>query len=138
MATPIPQNLIQLSLREIADATGGTLHGDPELVIHGVAMDSRAVSQGSLFVAIRGETHDGHHYLSSAIDRGAAACLLQLDAEGADGTPRVEVEDTTRALGDLARYVRTRWGRKVVAITGSAGKTTTMERGRACSRPRAT
>jgi len=118
---------MRFSLREIAEATGGTLHGDPDLTVQGVAIDSRAVTEGGLFVAIRGEAHDGHHYLSAAIDRGAAACLLHVDAEGADGTPRVEVLDTTRALGDLAAFARKRWAKKVVAITGSAGKTTTKE-----------
>ncbi len=127
MATPIPQNSMRFSLREIADATGGTLYGDPDLTVQGIAIDSRAVTPGGLFVAIRGESHDGHHYLSAAIDLGAAAFLLHLDAEGADGAPRVEVMDTTRALGDLAAYARKRWGGKVIAITGSAGKTTTKE-----------
>ncbi len=127
MATPIPLNRCQLSLREVADVTGGRLFGDPELLLEGVAIDSRAVTVGSLFVAIRGETQDGHHYLTAALDGGAGACVVVPDSEGADDSPRVEVQDTTRALGDLAAYVRRRWGGKVVAITGSAGKTTTKE-----------
>ncbi len=127
MATPIPTNQVKLTLGEVAYATGGTLHGDPELSIEGVAIDSRAVTPGALFVAVVGESQDGHHYVSAALDRGAVASLVHLDAEAAEHTVRVEVPDTTRALGDLAAYVRKRWNRKVVAITGSAGKTTTKE-----------
>ncbi len=130
MATPIPTNKVKLTLGEVAQATGGALHGNPDLTIEGVAIDSRAIVPGALFVAIVGESLDGHRYVSSARDQGAAALLEQVREES-DATlselPRVEVPDTTRALGDLAAYVRQRWNRKIVAITGSAGKTTTKE-----------
>lgn len=127
MATPIPQNRVKLTLREVADATGGALRGDADLVLQGVAIDSRAVSAGGLFVAVRGESQDGHRFVPAAVAQGAVACLVQNGALPDLGTNRVEVADTTRALGDLAAYVRKRWGRKVISITGSAGKTTTKE-----------
>lgn len=127
MATPIPHNQIRLTLGEVATATGGTLHGDPDLALEGVAIDSRAVQPSALFVAIVGEHQDGHRYLDAAFERGASACLVCTD-HGVEGDrPRVEVADTTYALGELAAYVRRRWNRKVIAITGSAGKTTTKE-----------
>jgi UDP-N-acetylmuramoyl-tripeptide--D-alanyl-D-alanine ligase len=126
MATPIPENRARFSLSEIATATAGQLIGADEQVT-GVAIDSRAVARGGLFVAVRGDSHDGQAYVPAAVAAGSAGLLVSTGAPCADATPRVEVADTTRALGDLAAYHRTRWGGQVVAITGSAGKTTTKE-----------
>jgi UDP-N-acetylmuramoyl-tripeptide--D-alanyl-D-alanine ligase len=126
MATPIPSNLASFSLAEIASITAGVLvgAGDP---VRGVAIDSRAVTPGSLFVAIRGAQHDGASYLQQALERGAGALLVHAGTPCPAGTPRIEVADTTHALGELAAFHRRRWGKPVIAITGSAGKTTTKE-----------
>ncbi|MDB4972874.1 MAG: UDP-N-acetylmuramoylalanyl-D-glutamyl-2,6-diaminopimelate--D-alanyl-D-alanine ligase [Myxococcaceae bacterium] len=128
MATPIPKNDARFSLAEIAAATAGRLVGGAaDAEVSSVTIDSRAVSAGSLFVAIRGESQDGVKYIPAAISAGAGA-LLVADADAyPDSIARIEVADTTRALGDLAAYHRKRWGGRVVAITGSAGKTTTKE-----------
>jgi UDP-N-acetylmuramoyl-tripeptide--D-alanyl-D-alanine ligase len=128
MATPIPENQARFTLADVVRATGGRLvRGDEAQVVTGVAIDSRAVNAGGLFVAIRGETQDGARYLPQVIAAGAACVLVHAGTEAADGCALIEVSDTTFALGELARFHRTRWGGQVVAITGSAGKTTTKE-----------
>ncbi len=127
MATPIPNNRASFTLEEVAAATRGVIHGDPALRVEGVAIDSRAVTEGALFVAIRGESQDGARYLPAAVDHGARALLVHAGSACPEGVSRIEVDDTTRALGDLAAYHRRRWGGKLVAVTGSAGKTTTKE-----------
>jgi len=128
MATPIPKNDARFSLAEIAAATAGRLvgGGDGDHVT-GVAIDSRAVSAGSLFVAIRGESQDGGRFIPAALSAGASALMVSDAATCPEAVACIEVADTTRALGDLAAYHRKRWGGRVVAITGSAGKTTTKE-----------
>lgn len=129
MATPIPPNRARFLISEIVAATSGRLvHGNESDVVESVAIDSRAVTTGALFVAIRGENQDGARYLPQAVASGAHALLVQTGTEiPVNVGACVEVADTTRALGDLARHHRARWGRTAVAITGSAGKTTTKE-----------
>jgi UDP-N-acetylmuramoyl-tripeptide--D-alanyl-D-alanine ligase len=128
MATPIPQNRARFTLGEIARATQGQIvRGAAEQTVEGVAIDSRAVMAGGLFVAIRGEQQDGARYLPQARSSGAHALLVQKGTACPDDIAYVEVDDTTRALGDLAAYHRKRWGGLAIAITGSAGKTTTKE-----------
>ena len=138
MATPIPKNDAHFSLAEIAAVTAGRLIGGaPDAQVSSVAIDSRAVSAGALFVAIRGDSVDGGAYIPAALSAGAAALLVSpTTVESAShassdaqlsSVARIEVADTTRALGDLAAYHRKRWGGRVIAITGSAGKTTTKE-----------
>jgi UDP-N-acetylmuramoyl-tripeptide--D-alanyl-D-alanine ligase len=103
----------------------------------GVAIDSRAVTAGGLFVALRGESHDGHAFAPAAARAGAAILLVErgrgASLGGADLglAALIEVDDTLVALGELARAHLEAWResgrRRVVAITGSAGKTTTKE-----------
>ncbi|MBW2541334.1 MAG: UDP-N-acetylmuramoyl-tripeptide--D-alanyl-D-alanine ligase, partial [Deltaproteobacteria bacterium] len=110
--------------------TGGRLAaGDATATLSGVSIDSRTVERGALFFAIVGPSHDGHHFLESALERGAAALIVERGRKW-PGTPSVaviEVEDTTRALGSLAAGHRTAFDGPVVGITGSNGKTTTKE-----------
>ncbi len=127
MSTPIPSNTPTFSVAEIVQATGGTSRAAPSIEVAGVAIDSRAVTEGSLFVAVRGAQRDGAAYLESARDAGAALALVHAGTEVPEGLAYIEVADTTVALGALARAHRRRWGKPVVAITGSAGKTTTKE-----------
>lgn len=130
MATPIPVNHCAFTLAEVVAATGGRLvGGDPSLCVESVSTDTRALRPGALFVALVGDKHDGHHYVSRAMEAGARAVLVR---RGTGTTvPRIEVEDTLVALGRLARFHvdRVRAVRRVpsIAITGSAGKTTTKE-----------
>lgn len=131
-ATPIPKNQARFTLSEIASATCARIAPDVEtrlaqIEVVGVCTDSRAVEPGNLYVALRGETHDGHRFVKQAIERGALAVLVSDDAGIDAGAPVIRVQDTMTALGDLAALHRARWGGRVIAITGSAGKTTTKE-----------
>ncbi|MGX1884291.1 UDP-N-acetylmuramoyl-tripeptide--D-alanyl-D-alanine ligase [Streptomyces sp. NPDC055287] len=118
--------MIALSLAEIAGITGGQSHDIPDsgLQVTGpVVIDSREVQPGSLFAAFAGENVDGHDYAERAVASGAAAVLATRPV----GVPAVVVDDVTEALGALARAVVGRLGTKVVALTGSAGKTSTKD-----------
>lgn len=130
MATPLPKNRAPFSLAEIALATGGSpKSGGPEDAVVGVSTDSRSVTEGEVFVAIVGERFDGHDHVKSAVERGARVVIVSRDVDAPPGTAVVQVPDTLGALGALGRAHRRRWGarapRRVVGITGSAGKTTT-------------
>ena len=110
--------------------TGGTLVGGNEAAtLSGVSIDSRTIERGELFHAIAGPSHDGHDFLENALDRGAAALIVERGRAlpAAPAVPIIAVEDTTRALGALAAGHRSEFHGPVVAITGSNGKTTTKE-----------
>ena len=130
MATPIPQNQAAFTVDEIVAATRGTIvHRGPGAPVRGVVTDSRAITKGSLFVPLRGDRHDAHRFIGDAVAGGATAVVVARGAHVPSGLSAavVEVEDTTAALGDLAHAHRARWKGALVAITGSAGKTTTKE-----------
>ena len=93
-------------------------------VATGYSIDTRTLEPGDLFFAIAGERTDGHEYVSKALEKGAAAAVVRADFEQAAG-PLLRVEQPEAALMTLASLARARWGRRVVAITGSNGKTTT-------------
>ena len=133
MATRIPPNRARFTVEEMARATGGRVLQGGEASI-GVCSDSRAMTEGAAFVALTGDKFDGHAFLASAVALGARTLVVSKDAVGpwAGGAQPavVRVDDTRVALGALARAHRVRWGalvppRIVIAITGSAGKTTT-------------
>jgi len=123
--------LARLSVSAVAAAVGGRVTaGDPGATVSGAAIDSRAVAGGELFFAFAGEHTDGHRFVGDAFRRGAAAAMVQdtqAKVEATEGGALIEVQDTFRALHDLARQVRQRLPEKLVGITGSAGKTTTKE-----------
>jgi len=110
--------------------TQGTLvGGDETAALSGVSIDSRTIERGELFHAIAGPSHDGHDFIENALDRGAAALIVERGRALPDtlAVPVIAVEDTTRALGALAAGHRSEFHGPVVAITGSNGKTTTKE-----------
>ncbi|MGW6569906.1 UDP-N-acetylmuramoyl-tripeptide--D-alanyl-D-alanine ligase [Streptomyces sp. NPDC054975] len=118
--------MIALSLAEIAEIVGGQSYDipDPAVRITGpVVIDSREVKPGSLFAAFAGEQVDGHDYATRAVEAGAAAVLAARPV----GVPAIVVDDVQAALGALARAVVERLGTDVVALTGSAGKTSTKD-----------
>jgi UDP-N-acetylmuramoyl-tripeptide--D-alanyl-D-alanine ligase len=122
---------VSLTAADVAAAVHGRLaSGGAAVPIGPVSIDSRTVASGDFFVAIRGERFDGHQFVREALRRGALGALVD-DISAAGGAPDerviVQAADTTKALQDLARHVRSESGAKVVAITGSAGKTTTKE-----------
>jgi UDP-N-acetylmuramoyl-tripeptide--D-alanyl-D-alanine ligase len=106
---------------EIAEATGGAASGP--FTVDGVTFDSREIGPGDLFVALTGETTDGHKFLDQAFERGAAGALVS----EATTQPHVRVDDTSVALDDLGRASRARTAARIIGVTGSVGKTGTKE-----------
>lgn len=122
--------MISLRLEEIAAIVGGrVISGDGATTVSRVSIDSRAVSPGDLFVGVRGDRFDGSFFAAEAVARGAAAVLVSREAAPAVplGSPCVAVIDGSAALTALAGSQRRRSSAKVVAITGSAGKTSTKD-----------
>jgi UDP-N-acetylmuramoyl-tripeptide--D-alanyl-D-alanine ligase len=113
--------MLTLALDDIAAWTGGRLEGEARTVA-GVSIDTRTLAPGALFVALPGDTHDGHAFVDAARERGAAAALVAHPVEVA--LPQVVVGDPLRALGEIARQVRRQSAARVIGITGSNGKTT--------------
>jgi UDP-N-acetylmuramoyl-tripeptide--D-alanyl-D-alanine ligase len=103
---------------------GAVASGRADATARGVSIDSRSIAAGDAFFAILGERHDGHDFATAAAAAGASLIVASRPVE-APGTTVVRVDDTTAALGRLAADERSRRRRAVVAITGSAGKTTT-------------
>ena len=129
---------MKLSLAEIAMGAGAILEVPSSvpnagaLVAEGYSIDSRTVAPGELFFAVRGERLDGHDYVAAALERGALAAVVSRARvaslpDAALVSPLLITEDPLAALQLLAAHVRRQWGKRVVAITGSAGKTTTKE-----------
>lgn len=114
-------------LERVVRITGGEFSGKRNNVeLSGISTDSRNISAGELFVPLRGERFDGHDYLGQAVKNGAAACLSE-DVVAGLGVPVVRVANSLRALGDLAAAFRLQLKGPLIAVTGSAGKTTTKE-----------
>jgi len=127
MASIIPENAALLTGQEIATATQASF-GDTALArvqFKGVTTDSRASLRGKLFVALRGENYDGHAYVQQALKAGAAGVLVEQRSQVESSERVFYVEDTLTALGELAKFHRTRWKGQIIAVAGSAGKTTT-------------
>jgi len=117
------------AVQDIVRATQGALvAGDLGVPVTGVSIDSRTLTVGEAFFAIRGHRLDGHAFLADAAGRGASCVVVEaLPDDVPVNVPLVLVEDTTRALGRLAAWHRARFSVPVVAVTGSNGKTTTKE-----------
>ncbi|NSW58056.1 MAG: UDP-N-acetylmuramoyl-tripeptide--D-alanyl-D-alanine ligase [Armatimonadetes bacterium] len=114
------------SLQQIADACKGVLlDADPETKVRNVTTDTRELVAGDLFVALVGEKHNGHDYVARAMELGAVAAVVSRSNELA--SPRIVVEDTLRAYGEIGGLARNDATATVIAITGSAGKTTTKD-----------
>ena len=113
-----------ISMSDAAMRFGGTLL-NPDASFERVCIDSRRVQGGDLFVALPGEHHDGHHFIGQIADKISAAVVTRRCAE-VDITQWV-VDDTERALGNLAKMRRERFSGPVIAITGSSGKTSVKE-----------
>jgi len=115
---------MNMRLAEIARVLGLTPPA-ADAVVEGWSTDSRTLTRGDLFFALRGPNHDGHQHLAQAFERGAVAAVVDRDAE-AQG-PLLRAADSLGALQELARWARSRFAGAVVGVTGSAGKTTTKD-----------
>ena len=121
----------EITLRELVACTGGKLIGpyrDEDTKITGVSSDNRKIREGDVFFAYVGEKTDGHQYVQAALDAGACGCVIAKDpGEYREGKFYLLVQDTIRAVGDLAGYYRSKFDLTVIAVTGSVGKTTTKD-----------
>ncbi len=119
---------MKFSLQAVANALGA-LDVDaatlPDVTITGWSVDSRTVQAGDLFFALRGAINDGHAHVTEVFAKGAAAAVVE--ETGGAGGPLLRVDDSLRALQELASWARQEWRGDVVAVTGSAGKTTTKD-----------
>ncbi len=125
MATPIPRNSVRFSFPELREATGAEFAGPADGAVVGVTSDSRRLSSGNLFIALSGERFDGHGFVNEAVERGARALLVERPVEVPSNVTVLRVPSTLSALGALARFHRRRMECRVIAVAGSAGKTTT-------------
>ena len=119
--------MLPLKLKEIADAIGAKTKTEiPDIEITNICTDSRDVKPGSIFVALCGEKFDGHAFVKTAMENGALWAVVQ--KEGDYGTDKLLFVNTTRqAFLDIAGLYRSKFSPKVIAVTGSVGKTTTRE-----------
>ena len=132
MSTELPSGTSDFwTIARVSDALGSMLRsGGPraDATLIGITTDTRAITPGQLFVALRGEKFDAHDFLAQAVEKGAAALVVsRVDAGRELGVPLFMVQDTLAALGALGAYRRRAWGRPIVAVAGSNGKTTTKE-----------
>ena len=116
-----------MSLWTAAEAEAATLgHAGAGFAASGLSIDTRSLKPGDLFVALKGDTRDGHDFVRAAFDARAGGALVSRAVAGVTG-PLLTVANTQRGLEDLARAARARSHARILAITGSAGKTTTKE-----------
>src|SRR5580658_9929973 len=120
---------MKLALAKIAEFVSAAGDFAPEEVAQGYSIDSRTVGPGQLFFAVKGERLDGHDFVEQALGNGAVAAVVREDQLGRYPIRArlLAVEDTLAALQTLATAVRKLWGKPLVGVTGSAGKTTTKE-----------
>jgi len=118
-----------LSISEVARIVGSGLAAGIGTSVTGVSTDTRTIREGDCFFAITGGNFDGHNYVHEAFAKGAACAVVarSVESTGVTGKPVLIVKDTIQALGDLAGAYRRMSGFKVVALTGSVGKTTTRQ-----------
>lgn len=116
--------MIPITLQTLADISGGTLHGS-DATLHEVTTDTRKITPGCLFVALVGERFDAHDFAEQAMNSGAQALLVSRPLPVA--LPQVVVADTRIAFGQLGAWVRQQSAARVVALTGSSGKTSVKE-----------
>src|SRR5579863_3224312 len=116
-----------MSLWTSTEAEAATLgKASQAFSVNGLSIDTRTIKEGDLFVALKGDNRDGHDFVAAAFAAKAGAALVSHAPDGVKG-PLLTVAHTQRGLEDLARAARARSNAKILAVTGSAGKTTTKE-----------
>ena len=120
---------MKLSLARAAEFMQATGEFDPAAVAAGYSIDSRTLQPGDLFFAVRGERLDGHDYVEAALAKGAVAAVVERQqlSRFASKARLLAVDDSLTALQHLGAAVRRLWGKPLIGVTGSAGKTTTKE-----------
>ncbi|MGE5322844.1 MAG: Mur ligase family protein, partial [Actinomycetota bacterium] len=119
---------MNLPLWRIAEFIGAKGEFEREAVATGYSIDSRTLVQGDLFFALKGDRFDGHDYVNAAMEKGAVAAVVERGSTpNADPHRLLVVEDSLKALQSLGAAARRLWGKPLLAVTGSAGKTTTKD-----------
>ena len=120
---------MKLQLSTIAEFISAAGEFPGEEIAQGYSIDSRTIGRGDLFFAVKGERLDGHDYVVAALEKGATAAVVEKKElpRYPDKARLLAVDDTLAALQSLATAVRRLWGKPLVGVTGSAGKTTTKE-----------
>jgi UDP-N-acetylmuramoyl-tripeptide--D-alanyl-D-alanine ligase len=120
---------MRLPLWRIAEIVSGQGEFDSEAVAEGYSIDSRSIQRSDLFFAVKGERLDGHDFVEAALDAGATAAVVSRHriSEFSNRRRLIGVNETLTALQELGRGVRVLWGKKLIGVTGSAGKTTAKE-----------
>lgn len=117
-----------MKIEKILNATKGKLIcGDINEKCENFKRDTREIENGDVYIALKGERFDGNDFYLDAINRGAKTCILSKDVESYKDVNIIKVEDTTKALQDIAKYKRSLYDIPVVAVTGSVGKTSTKD-----------
>jgi UDP-N-acetylmuramoyl-tripeptide--D-alanyl-D-alanine ligase len=122
-----------IAVKEISSAVRGRqISGSPDELINGLSIDSRKMSPGHIFLALKGERYNGHNFLTHAVNAGAIGVVVEAGTHIPEkllhrNVSVITVSSTIKALGDLALWWRRQWGGRIIAITGSNGKSTTKE-----------
>ena len=121
------QNIMdKITVNDIITATGGKLIcGSKDAYAQNVSIDSREVTNNTLFVALKGENSDGHNYIEKAFENGASLVISEKDIMGNGAV--VKVDNSSKALGQIAKFYKKKLNLKTIAVTGSVGKTTTKD-----------
>src|SRR5215472_16474051 len=120
---------MKFGLRQVAEFLGLPASTDADAMVTGWSVDSRSLLPGDLFLALRGPNHNGHDYIRGVFRKGAAAVVVDQEIPDGQAPPGrvLRVADALQGLQQLASRARQSWGGRVVAVTGSAGKTTTKD-----------
>lgn len=119
-----------VSVKEILEFTDGRLlRGEENSLVKSISLDSRKTAPGDFFIALRGPKYDGHNFMTDVVSKGAFGIMVEDDKNLPQSLPElvIKVNDTTRALGDIAKIYRQKYHGTVIGVTGSVGKTTTKE-----------
>ena len=118
----------RLNLEKVATATSGNIYNvDKDEIVKDVLTDSRIITEGSVFVALKGENTDGHRYVKQALNDGAVCAIVSDNNLAEEGLPVILVEDTLAALRNIASLYRNEFNIPCVGVTGSVGKTSTRD-----------
>ena len=117
--------MIRLTTNEIKNILNAKLIGSGDVVVENISTDTRQAVENGLFFALKGEKFDAHDYVEKAIEQGCVAVVVE--RELAVNVPQIIVADTRLALGELAKWLKAEINPKMVAMTGSSGKTTVKE-----------
>ena len=120
------KHMALLNIEDVVTATGGRIICSDGNPFTGVSIDSRTIREGELFIPLTGNRSEGHTFLTDALAKGQGALVSRLSG-AREGKTLIQVDDTLKALQDIAHYIRTQRDIPVVAVTGSNGKTTTKE-----------